>query len=120
MENKVIYRHSTNIPTLKTSHLAGEKQVLLAGNESSSNITQVALGTLQPGESVEVHLHADMEESFYFLQGKGIYRIAGKDYKLELGTYLHIPINTEHYLQALGEEPLHFIYWGIEAQKKAM
>lgn len=115
MEGKIIFRETEQIEPIDTSHNLGIKQVLLTNNETESDITQVAIGTLAPGEFVEKHFHVDMEESFYFLEGNGYYLIEGEKYPVKPGTYIHIPKDAEHYLKAEGETPLRFIYWGIEA-----
>jgi quercetin dioxygenase-like cupin family protein len=115
MARKVIFKEESQISSIKTSHSLGIKQVLLKKNETDSDVTQVAIGTLAPGEFVEKHFHVDMEESFYFLEGKGYYLIDGEKYPVKSGTYIHIPKDAEHYLKAEGEAPLRFIYWGIEA-----
>jgi len=114
MKNKLIYKEIEEVKAVSTAHLSGMKQILLNKDETESSLTQVAVGVLQPGEIVENHLHYDMEESFYFLEGKGVYQIDGKQFSIGSGTYIHIPRNTEHLLKAEGKTPLKFIYWGIE------
>jgi len=115
MNKEIIFKNLIEVASITTSHNAGTKKVLLKGHQTNSHITQVAMGTLRPGETVEKHEHEDMEESFYFLEGEGIYKIAGKDYPLQSGTYIHIPAKTAHELFAMGSKPLQFLYWGIEA-----
>ena len=113
MDKKIIYRQLAQIESIHTSHNAGQKQILLNGNETQTRITQVAYGTLAPGEIVAEHSHQDMEECFYFIEGTGIYKLNGEEYKVCQGTFIKIPENTTHELRVVEDKPLRFIYWGI-------
>ena len=113
MNNNIIYRQLAQKESTDTSHNAGQKQVLLNGSETETNLTQVAFGVLAPNEIVAEHIHNDMEECFYFIEGKGIYRLNGEEYNVSPGTFIKIPANTTHELEAIEEKPLRFIYWGI-------
>ncbi len=113
MSDKIIYRQLARIESIHTSHNAGQKQVLLNNSETETKITQVAYGVLAPKETVAEHLHYDMEECFYFIEGEGIYRLNREEYKVRQGTFIKIPTNTLHELKVVEDKPLCFIYWGI-------
>lgn len=113
MSNKIIYRKLSQTESIRTSHSVGQKQVLLNSLETQTNITQVAYGVLEPGEIVAEHAHNDMEECFFFIEGKGAYKLDKVDHEVHNGTFIKIPINTLHELRVEGNEPLRFIYWGI-------
>ncbi|MEM1137962.1 MAG: cupin domain-containing protein, partial [Bacteroidota bacterium] len=97
----------------KTAHNAGKKKVLIKNEEAASMLTQAAIGSLSPGDTVEAHMHLDMEEYFYFLSGEGNYVIDGDIWKVIAGTFIKIPAKKQHALVTIGTEPLTFIYWGV-------
>lgn len=70
-------KHIHSIPQCPTSHGCGSKCVLLANDETQTNITQIAVTKLQKDEVVVEHVHDDMEE--YFLVVEGILQITVGD-----------------------------------------
>lgn len=113
MQNKVKVVKVSDVKSEPTAHAIGTKKVLIRGEESLSNLTQFAYGTLRPGEKVEPHLHPTMEEVFVFLSGNGIYQIDGAEVPVHNGVVIKIPANTQHALICDGEEILEFYYFGI-------
>ena len=59
---KFTLKNINTINDVATSHGAGTKKVLCANDETSSNITQIAVACLKAGEQVEVHVDKTMEE----------------------------------------------------------
>ena len=47
-----------------TSHGCGTKRVLLAKEDTQTNLTQIAVTGLKQGERSEMHVHPTMEEVF--------------------------------------------------------
>ena len=62
-------RSLSEIPSVITSHAVGEKRVLLSRDESGCGITQIAVTDLTAGEIALAHIHPDMQEGFYVLNG---------------------------------------------------
>ena len=58
-----------DIQSVITSHAVGEKRVLLSRGESGCNLTQIAVTDLRAGEVALAHIHTDMQEGFYVLEG---------------------------------------------------
>lgn len=59
----------SEITSVITSHAVGEKRVLLSCKESGCNLTQIAVTDLRAGEVALAHIHPDMQEGFYVLEG---------------------------------------------------
>lgn len=97
------------IPTL-TSHGIGFKQVLLFNNNDKQNIIQVAYGHISKNETITPHLHPTMEEYYFFLSGRGVFIINNEKLNFKKNTFIKIPHNTIHFLQA--KTNCKFIYWG--------
>lgn len=112
-QNGPIISHTDELSEILTAHNSGTKKVLLNNEHSGNVITQIALGKLEPGESVESHLHKTMKEYFYFTEGFGQYLIEGQVHELSKGSFVIIPEKTEHALINTGEVPLIFFYFGI-------
>jgi len=52
-----------------TSHEVGQKRVLLNKAEAGCPLTQIAVTDLKAGEVALAHIHPDMQEGFYVLEG---------------------------------------------------
>ena len=110
MQQKIFQQLAEIIPVV-TAHGEGQKYVFLKNEDSNSAMTQFAYGKFLPGEICKQHLHPTMEECFFFIKGKGKYRVNGEMYPLGPGTFLRIPPGILHQLEA--EELLEFVYFGI-------
>lgn len=99
-----------------TAHLQGSKRVFLRNSDTPTALTQVAHGTFRSTDFCDLHSHATMEEVFFFLGGKGIYTVGEQQIPLENGVFVRIPAGVPHRLEALGEEPLQYIYFGIATE----
>jgi len=97
----------------KTSHNVGRKKVFASNQGTSSCLTQMAYGELDPGEIIKPHKHPTMEEYFYFIEGNGYYRVSGESYDISPGSYIKIPSNTMHSLVCNDGDILKFVYFGI-------
>lgn len=101
------------VEAVSTAHNIGVKKILLRKGESKSNLTQIAYGSLHPGEEVAMHKHETMEEYFFFLEGNGVYRVDEENVELEKGVFVKIPANTEHAMKCTGTDKLEFFYFGV-------
>ncbi len=63
-------RSAIDITPLATSYEMGMKRVLLSANESGCSITQVAILELQAGDRSAKHIHPDLQDIFYILDGE--------------------------------------------------
>ena len=74
---------------------AGSARFLLSRNETGGRYSLVELAEL-PGYSTPLHIHEDMDEAFYVLEGTLTAQIAGKKYELSAGSSVLIPRGTAH------------------------
>ena len=63
-------RSTIDITPLATSYEMGLKRVLLSANESGCSITQVAVLELKAGDRSAKHIHPDLQDLFYVLEGE--------------------------------------------------
>lgn len=95
-----IARHLNEIAPKPTSHNIGLKQVLLAGDETTSAITQIAKTVLKKGERVEEHVHPTMDEHYLGLSGKGSLWVDDQEIVLVKDTYVLVKAGSKHHLEA--------------------
>jgi quercetin dioxygenase-like cupin family protein len=96
-----IFKEIDSIFAIPMSHGAGMKKVLCSNDESSCNITQIAVSTLKAGEIVNVHAHRDMEEFFIIERGELELILDGEIVTAKTGSYIQVPIGIEHSLKAI-------------------
>lgn len=114
MQQKIV-EQLANIKAAVTAHNTGEKRVFLTKEDTPTNLTQFAYGSLAKGECSGMHEHPTMEEYFYFLKGRGVYTIYGHTHQLVPGVFVRIPAGVPHNLEA-GDEGLEFVYFGVATQ----
>lgn len=108
---------SAIIPQL-TSHNVGLKRVLVCNDETESNITQIAVTTLQAGEETNSHQHKSMEEYFLFIKGKAILTVEDKILICVNGDFIVVRSGETHQLKAIENTELLTIGCAIENGKE--
>lgn len=101
----------SDIKPIQTAHGVGEKFILLQNRGEKSGLTQVAIGVLETGEIIELHLHSSMEEYFFFLDGTAIFIVDELQIHCKQGTFVQIKENQIHQLEA--NQRVRFLYWGV-------
>ena len=75
----------------------------------------VNLEVLAPGQwNSTFHWHTHEEEHFYVLEGTGLFRVGGKEYRVRGGNYVVFPPNGKvgHALKNIGRKSLRYIVIG--------
>lgn len=96
-------KHLLNILPQPTAHGIGQKRVLLSQAETDTNLTQIAVTTLQAGEATEEHSHPTMEECFFFLNGEAKLTIEGNTITCHAGDFVQVKCGERHRLEAVKE-----------------
>ena len=65
-----MHRHLNDIVSTGTSYEMGLKRVLLSSRESGCSITQIAVIELKAGEKSAQHIHPDLQDAFFILDGE--------------------------------------------------
>lgn len=100
LNDYMLIKHLSSIRQVPTSHSCGLKQVLLSNDETSSNITQIAITRLKQGEMVEEHSHPDMLECFFLINGNLQIKINGAVYQCTENDFIMVDCNERHELKA--------------------
>jgi quercetin dioxygenase-like cupin family protein len=84
---------------------AGKLRILASAESSGGRYSVLELNEL-PGYKTPPHLHPDMDETFYVLEGTLELRLPGKTYRLGAGSYAHVPRNTPHAQGSADDKPV--------------
>jgi oxalate decarboxylase/phosphoglucose isomerase-like protein (cupin superfamily) len=69
---------------------------------------------LERGAAVTPHVHKDVEEVYYILEGNGEMRVGDEAKLVEAGDVIYIPPEKVHTIIQVGEEPLRFITASVD------
>lgn len=108
-------RHLQDIQPVITSHAVGNKRVLLSNNESGCSLTQIAVTELKAGEVAVAHIHFDMQEAFYVLEGKVEVILDGEHTTCIKDTFVYVDRCTSHEVRAKTDSCIMTIGCVIEA-----
>ena len=100
IEKRVIelVRSLDELEAIFTSHNIGSKKIFFDKSDLQSSLTQFAYGSLKKGQIIPFHTHETMEEVFYFLKGKGIYKIGYQVIEITKKMAILIPAKSVHSL----------------------
>lgn len=93
-------RSLQEIQPVPSSHKVGMKRVLLTAEESGCAITQIAVTDLKAGEVAEAHVHEDMMEGFYVMNGELDMVLDGEVEHCKEGDFVWVESGTSHELHA--------------------
>lgn len=96
-------KHLSNVLPQPTAHGVGQKRVLLSQAETDTNLTQIAVTTLQAGEATEEHSHPTLEECFFFLSGEAKLTVEGNTLTCHKGGFVQVKCGERHKLEAVKE-----------------
>ena len=83
----------------------------LVMDRAESEISEVFIVVLEPGEGPPLHLHHDTEQIFYVLEGAGVLQIgdALRENPIGPGDVVRIPPHTLHRIECHGPAPLRYL-----------
>ncbi len=113
-------RKLSEIQPVPTSHGVGSKRVLLSSNESDCSLTQIAVTELKAGDVAVAHVHADMQEGFYVLQGELDVVLDGKVEHCSAEDFVYVNCCTSHELRATTDCRIMTIGCVIEASRNKL
>lgn len=115
-----LIRHLNEIKATTTSHGVGVKRVLLSSNESGCSLTQIAVTALSAGEIAVAHVHPDMHEGFYILEGD--LEVSLDEEKTVCGKddFVYVDKCTSHEMKALTDCRIMTIGCVVEASRNKL
>lgn len=94
-------RSLSDITPVPSSHKVGMKRVLLAVEESGCAITQIAVTEWKAGEVAETHVHEDMMEGFYVMNGSLDITLDGETSHCVKDDFVWVECGTRHELRSV-------------------
>ena len=113
-------RKLSEISPVATSHGVGLKRVLLSSNESDCSLTQIAVTELKRGDVAVAHVHADMQEGFYVLEGELDVVLNGEVQHCVADDFVYVKCCTNHELRATTDCRIMTIGCVIEASRNKL
>ena len=113
-------RSLNSIIAVSTSHDVGLKRVLLAANESGCSLTQIAVTDLKSGEVAQAHIHPDMQEGFYVLEGDLDVKLDDETLHCTKDDFVYVKSLTSHELRAVTDVRIMTIGCVIESQRSKL
>jgi mannose-6-phosphate isomerase-like protein (cupin superfamily) len=102
-----------NLP-LEPTRNGALKKVLIRHEDVSSRLMFLNEVYVSPGEIIGAHMHADMEEVFYFLAGEGIMQLDEETLQVISGDSIVVPIKVVHILENTGDIGMKYICFGVK------
>ncbi|MBQ0057411.1 MAG: cupin domain-containing protein [Bacteroidales bacterium] len=109
-----------DIQPIITSHAVGEKRVLLSRDESGCGITQIAVTDLRAGEVALAHIHPDMQEGFYVLEGDLDVTLNDDVHHCHKDDFVYVESGTAHELHAITDVRVMTIGCEIKEKKSLL
>lgn len=113
-------RHLNDISPILTSHGVGQKRVLLSSSEAGCSLTQIAVTTLKEGEIATAHIHPDMQEAFYVLEGEIDVVLDGKHTSCNKDAFVYVEKCTSHEIKAITDCRIMTIGCVIESSRNKL
>ena len=110
-------RSAIDITPLATSYEMGLKRVLLSANESGCSITQVAILELKAGDRSAKHIHPDLQDLFFVLEGEIEITIDGKKNRCTKEDFIFVEHLKSYELHALTDVRMLAMGCVIETQR---
>ena len=110
-------RNLQEITPTSTSYEMGLKRVLLSANESGCSITQIAVIELKAGEKSAMHIHPDLQDAFYILDGSIEVTIDGEANLCHKDDFIFIEHLKSYELHAITDVQMLAMGCVIESQR---
>jgi len=83
----------------------------LVMDRSESLSAEVFITVLRPGQTSPLHKHDDMEQIFYVIEGRGVFRIGKErqEYPVKPGDVVRIPTSTLHSASAMEDTVFRYL-----------
>lgn len=66
-----------------------------------------------PGQTVPAHTHLDEDQIYHVVSGRGCVVLDGVRTEVSAGSFVMIPIGTEHEITNTGTEPLDYVFFVV-------
>lgn len=90
------------------------KRVLIRHEEVQTSLMFLNEVYVSPSEQVGLHVHLDMEEVFYFLEGEGIMQMNEEILEVKAGDRIVVPAHISHMIENTSDKEMKFVCFGVK------
>ena len=90
------------IPSFSPPHHTKTIDKKLVFKETGARNLAIWYGEVEPGGGAEMHVHTEMEQVFYILEGEALFKLAEEEYSLGKGHLIFVPQHLPHQITAVG------------------
>ena len=102
--------HPRELPTYSPpAHSKTTNRRLLGPGPSGSDRMEVILGEIESGGQADPHVHSDLEQAFFVLQGKAEVEIEGQKAMVGPEDFVFLPPGTVHRVTPLEGAPVRLL-----------
>ncbi len=105
-----------NLPEEPSHGGAAYKRVLIRKGDALSPLIFLNDAYIRKDSQVPAHIHNDMEEIFYIVEGEGFFFLDGNKERISAGDCIIVPPGTSHSLANERANALHFICFGVKVR----
>jgi mannose-6-phosphate isomerase-like protein (cupin superfamily) len=103
---KYITRMKDLSPYTPPGHSKTTNYRLLGPGPGGSDRLEVVLGQIEYGGQADPHVHPDLEQAFFVLEGRAVVEIAGETEAVGPNDFIYLPPGTPHRVTPLEGSPL--------------
>lgn len=99
-------RHLNDAPR---NERGGQVSHLLFAPELGSTALSITWVRGEPGSQQPLHAHADSEQVYVIVRGRGVMIVDGEERAVDAGTAVLIPPRSEHAIRNTGDDVLEYV-----------
>jgi quercetin dioxygenase-like cupin family protein len=105
---KTIYdmNHLEDIPAFSPPHHDKTADRKLVFDQMGAKAMAIWSGEIEPGGVAEEHLHEEMEQAFYIIDGECDFKLGEEMHRLGPGNLVYIPPKVSHRVISVGKTSL--------------
>jgi len=106
MKNIFQVNELREIPSFSPPHHTKTIDKKLVFEETGARNLAIWHGEVEAGGGAEMHVHAEMEQAFYILDGEAVFKLGQDEYRLGKGHLVFVPQDLPHQITAVGNTTL--------------
>ena len=106
MENIFQVNELGEIPSFSPPHHTKTIDKKLVFEETGARNLEIWHGEVEVGGCAEMHVHTEMEQVFYILDGEAVFKLGEEEYSLGKGHLVFVPQHLPHQVTAVGDTTL--------------
>jgi quercetin dioxygenase-like cupin family protein len=98
-----VIRAGETVPYSPANHTGTKNYRLIGPRANGAKYMEIALGDIERNEGSPAHMHPELEQAVYVLEGEAIAGIDGVDHHIRPGDMMFFPATVYHSIRVLTE-----------------